>query len=36
MSTSYTVELREMAKQVARDLNIKVQEGVYVGMTYCI
>ena len=22
-----------MAKQVARDLNIKVQEGVYVGMT---
>ena len=33
MSTSYTVELREMAKQVAADLNIKVQEGVYVGMT---
>lgn len=33
MSTSYTPELREMAKQVAADLNIKVQEGVYVGMT---
>ena len=30
---AYTPELREMAKQIAADLNIKVQEGVYVGMT---
>lgn len=33
MSEAYSKELRTMAKEVAGRLNIKVQEGVYVGNT---
>ncbi len=33
MSEAYTKELRTLAKEVANELNIAIQEGVYVGMT---
>ncbi|WP_026573358.1 purine-nucleoside phosphorylase [Bacillus sp. UNC438CL73TsuS30] len=33
MSEAYTKELRAIAKEIARGLNIKVKEGVYVGFT---
>lgn len=33
MSESYNLNLREMAKSIANELNIKLQEGVYVGNT---
>jgi purine-nucleoside phosphorylase len=33
MSESYNLNLREMAKSSANELNIKLQEGVYVGNT---
>jgi purine-nucleoside phosphorylase len=33
MSESYDVKLREVAKNSANELNIKLQEGVYVGNT---
>ncbi|WP_078553157.1 purine-nucleoside phosphorylase [Bacillus alkalicellulosilyticus] len=33
MSSAYSLRLRDKAKKVASDLNIKVQEGVYVGLT---
>lgn len=33
MSQSYDENLRKMAKKTANDLNIKLQEGVYVGNT---
>src|SRR5690606_1815795 len=33
MSEAYTKELRTLAKEAANELNISVQEGVYVGMT---
>jgi purine-nucleoside phosphorylase len=33
MSEAYTKELRNIAKDIAAHLNIKIQEGVYVGNT---
>jgi purine-nucleoside phosphorylase len=33
MSESYNRKLRDMAKNIANELNIKLQEGVYVGNT---
>ncbi|MEH7222842.1 purine-nucleoside phosphorylase [Bacillus sp. JJ1566] len=33
MSEAYTKELRTLARKVANELNIAIQEGVYVGMT---
>jgi purine-nucleoside phosphorylase len=33
MSESYNRKLRDMSKNIANDLNIKLQEGVYVGNT---
>ncbi|WP_449536830.1 purine-nucleoside phosphorylase [Ferdinandcohnia sp. Marseille-Q9671] len=33
MSEAYTKELRTLAKDVAKELNIDIKEGVYVGMT---
>ncbi|HYK72722.1 MAG TPA: purine-nucleoside phosphorylase [Pseudoneobacillus sp.] len=33
MSESYTKQLRTLAKEVSKNLNIEVQEGVYVGNT---
>ncbi|MDQ6599533.1 purine-nucleoside phosphorylase [Bacillus salipaludis] len=33
MSEAYTKELRAIAKEIARGLNIEVKEGVYVGFT---
>ncbi|MGJ9382438.1 purine-nucleoside phosphorylase [Salipaludibacillus sp. CF4.18] len=33
MSQAYTAELVQLAHQVAKDMNFKVQEGVYVGNT---
>jgi purine-nucleoside phosphorylase len=33
MSESYDIKLRNMAKKCAKELNIKLQEGVYVGNT---
>ncbi|QED48503.1 purine-nucleoside phosphorylase [Cytobacillus dafuensis] len=33
MSEAYSADLRKMAKEIASNLNMKVQEGVYVGNT---
>jgi purine-nucleoside phosphorylase len=33
MSTAYCKDLRQLAKKVGADLNIALQEGVYVGNT---